>query len=156
GATRVFRFRTLLRTGSSIRRQTVAYTLPPLPYPYNALEPHIDARTMEIHHTKHHQAYINNANKALESQAQLASLTVEQLLADMSKVPDNIRQTLVNNAGGHANHSMFWQIMGPGRGGEPKGAIGDAIKSTFGDFAKFKEQFSNAGATRFGSGWAWL
>src|SRR5215510_11618637 len=119
----------------------MAFTLPPLPYPYDALAPHIDAKTMEIHHTKHHQAYINNANKALEGQANLAAMSVEELLGNIGKAPENIRQVLINNAGGHANHSMFWQIMGPGKGGEPKGALADAIKSTFGDFSKFKEQF---------------
>ena len=134
----------------------MAYTLPPLPYGYDALEPHIDAKTMEIHHTKHHQAYINNANKALEGQGALASMSVEELLGNISKVPENIRQTLVNNAGGHANHSMFWQIMAQGKGGEPKGALADAIKTTFGDFTKFKEQFADAATKRFGSGWAWL
>jgi len=132
------------------------FTLPSLPYAYNALEPHIDARTMEIHHTKHHQAYINNANKALEGQADWASRTVEDVLLNVQSLPENIRQTVINNAGGHANHSLFWQIMGPGKGGEPKGALADAIKSAFGDFAGFKEKFNNAGTTRFGSGWAWL
>lgn len=134
----------------------MAYTLPPLPYPYNALEPHIDARTMEIHHTKHHQAYINNANKALESHPELAKLPVEELLKNINKAPEDIRQTLINNAGGHANHSLFWQIMGPNKGGEPKGAAAEGIKSAFGDFAKFKEQFAEAATKRFGSGWAWL
>ncbi|MCK6485530.1 MAG: superoxide dismutase [Phycisphaerae bacterium] len=134
----------------------MAFTLPALSYAYNALEPHIDARTMEIHHTKHHQAYINNANKALEAHAHLASRTVEELLAKINEAPDGVRQTLINNAGGHANHSLFWQVMGSGRGGEPKGALADAIKSTFGGFDKFKETFANAAATRFGSGWAWL
>ena len=134
----------------------MAYTLPPLPYPTNALEPHIDAKTMEIHHTKHHQAYINNANKALEPHPELAALSVEELLRNISKVPESIRQTVINNAGGHANHSLFWQLMGPGKGGEPKGALADAIKSAFGDLAKFKEQFADAATKRFGSGWAWL
>lgn len=134
----------------------MAYTLPQLPYPYNALEPHIDAKTMEIHHTKHHQAYINNANKALEAHADLAAMSVEDLLRNISKVPDAIRQVVINNAGGHANHSLFWQLMGPGKGGEPKGPLAEAIKSSFGDFAKFKEQFGDAATKRFGSGWAWL
>jgi len=134
----------------------VAYALPPLPYAFNALEPHIDARTMEIHHGKHHQAYITNANKALEAHPDLAAKSVEQLLAGISGVPDSVRQVLINNAGGHANHSLFWQIMGPGKGGQPGGALGDAIKSTFGGFDKFKEMFANAATTRFGSGWAWL
>lgn len=132
------------------------FQLPSLPYPYNALEPHIDARTMEIHHTKHHNAYITNVNKALEGQAALADKSVEDLLRGIKSVPDNIRQTVINNGGGHANHSFFWQIMGPGKGGDPKGAAADAIKSTFGDFAKFKDEFSKAATTRFGSGWAWL
>lgn len=134
----------------------MAYELPKLPYAYTALEPHIDARTMEIHHTKHHQAYINNANKALESHPALAAKPVEDLLRSIQSVPEGIRQTVINNAGGHANHSLFWQVMGPGKGGEPTGALADAIRGTFGDFATFKEQFSNAAATRFGSGWAWL
>lgn len=134
----------------------MAYSLPPLPYPTNALEPHIDARTMEIHHTKHHQAYINNVNKALEAHPELAAKPVEKLLRDISTVPDSIRQTVINNGGGHANHSLFWQIMGPGKGGEPSGALADAINSSFESFAKFKEQFANAASTRFGSGWAWL
>jgi len=132
------------------------YTLPQLPYDYKALEPHIDARTMEIHHTKHHQAYINNANKVFETNPDLGAMTVEALLANISKAPDAVRQTLINNAGGHFNHSLFWQIIGPGKGGEPKGALADAIKSVFGDYAKFKEQFADAATKRFGSGWAWL
>lgn len=134
----------------------MAYELPKLPYAYTALEPHIDARTMEIHHTKHHQAYINNANKALEAHADLAAKPVEKLLREISTVPDSVRQVLINNAGGHANHSLFWQIMGPGKGGEPSGAIAAAINSTFGSFASFKEKFAAAGTARFGSGWAWL
>ena len=132
------------------------YELPPLPYAYNALEPHIDARTMEIHHTKHHQAYITNVNKALEPHASFAAKPVEQLLREISSVPESIRQTVINNAGGHANHALFWQIMGPGKGGSPSGALGDAINSVFGDFTKFKEKFAAAATTRFGSGWAWL
>jgi Fe-Mn family superoxide dismutase len=134
----------------------MAFELPKLPYAYDALEPHIDARTMEIHHTKHHQAYITNANKALEGETALAGLSVEELLKNISKAPDAKRQALINNAGGHANHSLFWEIMGPGKGGEPTGALADDIKSAFGDFAKFKETFSNNGVTRFGSGWSWL
>lgn len=134
----------------------MAYELPKLPYAYNALEPHIDAKTMEIHHTKHHQAYINNANKALEAHADWAAKPVEKLLREISSAPDSIRQTLINNAGGHANHSLFWQIMGPGKGGEPKGALADAMNSTFSNFAGFKEKFAAAGVGRFGSGWAWL
>jgi Fe-Mn family superoxide dismutase len=134
----------------------MAYSLPNLEYPYDALEPHIDARTMEIHHTKHHQAYINNANKALEPHAELLSKPVEELLRNISAVPENIRQTVINNTGGHANHSLFWRIMGPGKGGEPSGPLGEAMKREFGDFAKFKEQFAAAATSRFGSGWAWL
>ncbi|GIX03289.1 MAG: superoxide dismutase [Mn] [Planctomycetaceae bacterium] len=134
----------------------MAYTLPALPYPYNALEPYIDARTMEIHHTKHHQAYINNANKALEAHPQLAALPVEELIADLSKVPEEIRTVVRNNAGGHANHSLFWTIMAPQAGGTPSGAVADAIHQAFGSFDAFKERFSAAAAGRFGSGWAWL
>ena len=134
----------------------MAYELPKLPYANNALEPHIDARTMEIHHTKHHQAYITNANNLLKDHADLAALDVNALIADLSKVPDAIRGGVRNNAGGHSNHSFFWTIMGPGKGGAPAGALGDAINSTFGSFDAFKETFAKAGATRFGSGWAWL
>jgi Fe-Mn family superoxide dismutase len=134
----------------------MAYTLPPLPYAYDALEPHIDARTMEIHHTKHHQAYINNVNKALEAHAALAAKPVEKLLREISEVPDSTRQAVINNGGGHANHTLFWQLMGPGKGGDPTGPIADAIKSAFGGFAQFREQFTAAATTRFGSGWAWL
>lgn len=134
----------------------MAFTLPPLAYDYSALEPHIDARTMEIHHTKHHQAYITNVNKALEGEADLAAKSVEDLLRGINSVPEKIRQAVINNGGGHANHTLFWQIMGKGKGGEPTGALADDIKSTFGSFAVFKEQFSMAAMTRFGSGWAWL
>lgn len=132
------------------------YALPPLPYSANALEPHIDARTMEIHHTKHHQAYINNANAALEKHPQLAALPVEELLRKITSVPDDVRTVLINNAGGHANHSLFWQILGPGKGGKPAGALATAIDSAFGTFDAFKQQFSDAAVKRFGSGWAWL
>jgi Fe-Mn family superoxide dismutase len=134
----------------------MAYTLPDLPYDYNALEPHIDARTMEIHHTKHHQAYVNNANAALKGHAELEQLSVEDLLRQIDRVPEDIRTALRNNAGGHANHSLFWQIMSPNGGGEPTGALADAIRKSFGDFNSFKEKFSNAAKGRFGSGWAWL
>lgn len=134
----------------------MAYTLPALPYSYNALEPHIDAKTMEIHHTKHHQAYINNANKALEGKADLASKSVEDLISNMSAIPEDIRGVLRNNAGGHANHSLFWALMGPNKGGEPTGNIGEAITKTFGSFTAFKEKFTLAAISRFGSGWAWL
>ncbi len=134
----------------------MAFTLPALPYAFNALEPHIDAKTMEIHHGKHHQAYITNANNALADLPELAALSVEELLKNISKAPDAKKQALINNAGGHANHSLFWQLMAPSKGGEPKGNLADDIKSVFGEFAKFKETFANAGITRFGSGWAWL
>jgi len=134
----------------------MAFELPPLPYAANALEPHIDARTMEIHHGKHHQAYITNANNALKDHPALASLDVNLLIADLSKVPDAIRGAIRNNAGGHSNHSFFWSIMAPGAGGAPKGQLGAAIEAELGGFAKFKEDFAKAGATRFGSGWAWL
>lgn len=133
----------------------MAYTLPDLPYAYDALEPHIDARTMEIHHTKHHQAYINNANAALEG-TEFAELSVEELLKNIDKVPADKKQTLINNAGGHANHSLFWTVLAPNGGGTPTGALADAINSTFGSFDAFKEAFTKAAATRFGSGWAWL
>ena len=134
----------------------MAYELPPLPYANNALEPHIDARTMEIHHDKHHQAYITNANNALKDHADLAAKPVNALIADLAAVPEAIRTVLRNNAGGHANHSFFWTIMGPNGGGEPKGKLAEAIKAKFGSFDAFKEAFEKAGATRFGSGWAWL
>lgn len=134
----------------------MAYTLPALPYPYNALEPHIDARTMEIHHTKHHQAYITNANKALEPHPALAELPVEELIRDLSRVPEDIRTTVRNNAGGHANHSLFWTVMAPNAGGTPSGELAQAITATFESFESFKEKFSAAAMGRFGSGWAWL
>ena len=134
----------------------MAYELPPLPYPSDALEPHIDAKTMEIHHGKHHQAYITNANNALKDYPQLAAQPVEELIADLSAVPEAVRTAVRNNAGGHANHSFFWLILGPNAGGTPKGKLADAITSTFGSFDQFKEKFQAAGAARFGSGWAWL
>jgi Fe-Mn family superoxide dismutase len=134
----------------------MAYTLPALPYAYNALEPHIDARTMEIHHTKHHQAYINNANKALEAHPQLGALSAEDLIRDLSRVPEDIRTVVRNNAGGHANHSLFWTVMAPNAGGAPTGDVASAINAAFGSFDAFKEKFSAAAAGRFGSGWAWL
>jgi Fe-Mn family superoxide dismutase len=133
------------------------FSLPPLPYPTDALEPHIDKMTMEIHHGKHHNAYVTNLNKALESAPNLASKTIEELLANnCAIVPDNIKTAVRNNGGGHINHSMFWTIMGPKAGGQPSGALADAIKSAFGGFDPFKEKLVNAGITRFGSGWAWL
>jgi Fe-Mn family superoxide dismutase len=134
----------------------MAHSLPPLPYPSDALEPHIDKQTMEIHHGKHHQAYVTNLNAALEKHPELQSKTVEELLRGINSVPDDIRTAVRNNGGGHANHTMFWQIMGPKAGGQPTGAVGDAINSAFGSFDKFKEEFKKAAAGRFGSGWAWL
>ncbi len=134
----------------------MAYELPKLAYAYNALEPHIDARTMEIHYTKHHQAYINNVNGLLKDQPALAALDVNALIADLSKVPDAIRAGVRNNAGGHSNHTFFWTVIGPGKGGAPKGNLASAITATLGGFDKFKEDFGKAAATRFGSGWAWL
>jgi Fe-Mn family superoxide dismutase len=134
----------------------MAYELPPLPYPFNALEPHIDAKTMEIHHDKHHQAYITNANKALEGHPDLAAKPVDELLADLSKVPESIRTVIRNNAGGHSNHTFFWKIIGPNAGGSPKGKLAEAINSTFGSFDQFKGELEKAGLGRFGSGWAWL
>ncbi len=135
----------------------MAFSLPALPYPFDALEPSIDARTMEIHHGKHHAAYVNNVNKALEQAPDLADLSIEELLADnCGKVPEAIRTAVRNNGGGHANHSLFWRIMGPNAGGQPSGALAEAIRSSFGSFDNFKDKFSTAAATRFGSGWAWL
>ncbi|MCG6156280.1 superoxide dismutase [Rubinisphaera margarita] len=134
----------------------MAYSLPDLPYAYDALEPHIDARTMEIHHTKHHQAYINKVNDALEGHPELASKSIEELMRDLNSVPENIRTVVRNNGGGHANHSLFWTIMSPNGGGSPSGELASAIDSKFGSFDNFKTEFANAAATRFGSGWAWL
>ena len=134
----------------------MAFTLPPLPYDFAALEPHIDAKTMEIHHGKHHQTYVNNLNAALEKAPELAKKSLDDLIRTVNSLPEAVRTPIRNNGGGHWNHSMFWQIMAPKAGGEPGGTLGQAIKSTFGDFAKFREQFSAAGVGRFGSGWAWL
>jgi len=134
----------------------MAFTLPNLPYAFDALEPHIDAQTMQIHHGKHHQAYVNNLNAAVEKAPELANKSLDDLMRGINSVPESVRTAVRNNGGGHWNHSMFWQIMGPGKGGEPTGKLADAIKSAFGDFAKFKEQFAAAAAGRFGSGWAWL
>jgi Fe-Mn family superoxide dismutase len=134
----------------------MAYQLPPLPYPFDALEPTIDARTMEIHHDKHHGAYVNNLNAAISGHSDLESLSVEDLLAKINSVPEDIRTAVRNNGGGHANHSMFWQIMKKGGGGAPSGELADAINSTFGSFDAFKDAFAKAAAGRFGSGWAWL
>ncbi|HZU68407.1 MAG TPA: superoxide dismutase [Ktedonobacteraceae bacterium] len=134
----------------------MAYELPPLPYDYNALEPYIDEETMHLHHDKHHQAYVNNLNAAVQGQSQYASMPVEQLIQHINELPENIRTAVRNNGGGHANHSMFWQIMKPNGGGQPSGELANAINSTFGSFDQFKAAFNDAGAKRFGSGWAWL
>ncbi|MBM4074170.1 MAG: superoxide dismutase [Planctomycetes bacterium] len=134
----------------------MAFTLPPLAYPLNALEPHIDAKTMEIHHGKHHQAYINNANNALKDHPALAEKSVEALISDLNSVPEAIRNVIRNNAGGHANHTLFWTVIGPNAGGEPSGNLATAINAAFGNLAAFKEKFTAAATTRFGSGWAWL
>ncbi len=133
----------------------MAYTLPPLDYAYTALEPHIDAQTMEIHHTKHHQTYINNVNAALEGTA-FADEPVEALVAKLDSLPENLRGPVRNNGGGHANHSLFWKVMSPNGGGEPTGVVAEAIKADIGSFDTFKEAFTKAALTRFGSGWAWL
>ena len=134
----------------------MAYTLPALAYPYNALEPHIDARTMEIHHTKHHQAYINNVNNAIKGKVDLEAKSVEDLIANLNAVPEDIRNVVRNNGGGHANHTFFWTIIGPKAGGVPVGNVAAAINQAFGSFDAFKEKFAQAATTRFGSGWAWL
>ena len=152
----------------------MAHEVPPLPYDYNALEPHIDEQTMRIHHDKHHAAYVTNLNAALEKHAELQQKSIEELIKGINIVPEDIRTAVRNNGGGHVNHTMFWEIMGPGKGGAPSGAIGEAINSSFGGFDAFKEQFAKAGTTRFGSfdklkeqfaaagtgrfgsGWAWL
>jgi Fe-Mn family superoxide dismutase len=134
----------------------MAFTLPPLPYPYDALEPYIDARTMEIHHDKHHAAYVNNLNAALEKAPEFQSRSLDDLLRHLDQLPESIRTAVRNNAGGHWNHTMFWEIMKPSGGGEPKGKLADAISKAFGSFDAFKTQFADAAAKRFGSGWAWL
>ncbi|MBT9584261.1 superoxide dismutase [bacterium] len=137
--------------------QTAPFTVPALAYDFKALEPHIDARTMEIHHDKHHQAYVTNLNKALEGHTDLQGVSLDDLLANnLARVPESIRAAVRNNGGGHHNHSFFWEVIGPGAGGPPTGKIGEAIKSAFGDFDTFKNQFAAAATTRFGSGWAWL
>jgi superoxide dismutase, Fe-Mn family len=134
----------------------MAYKLPELPYAYDALEPHIDKETMNIHHTKHHNTYVTNVNNALEGHEDLASKSVEELISDLDAVPESIRTAVRNNGGGHANHTFFWKILSPSGGGNPTGALAEAIDSKFGSFDAFKEQFAKAAATRFGSGWAWL
>ena len=132
------------------------YEVPPLTYAFDALEPHIDAKTMEIHHDRHHAAYVNNANAALEAHPALQAKPVEELLRDLSAVPEGIRTAVRNNAGGHANHSLFWKVIGPRKGGQPSGRLAEDIHAAFGSFDNFKEQFGKAATTRFGSGWAWL
>jgi superoxide dismutase, Fe-Mn family len=134
----------------------MAFELPSLPYDYNALEPYIDTQTMQIHHDKHHQAYVTNLNNALQGQDQLSTMSVDDLLRNISQVPESIRTAVRNNAGGHSNHSMFWTIMKPGGGGEPTGNLASAIQQAFGSFDAFKTAFNDAGTKRFGSGWAWL
>ena len=134
----------------------MTFELPKLDYAYDALEPHIDARTMEIHHTKHHAGYTNKLNAALEGHANLQAKGINELLGDLSALPEDIRSAVQNNGGGFANHAIFWKVMSPDGGGEPTGALAEAIKKAFGSFADFKEKFSKAAATRFGSGWAWL
>ena len=134
----------------------MAYELPPLPYAYNALEPYIDEQTMQLHHDKHHQAYVTNLNNALQGQTQFENMPIDELVRHINEVPENIRTAVRNNGGGHANHSMFWQIMKPNGGGEPTGDLANAINQAFGSFDALKTQFNDAGAKRFGSGWAWL
>ena len=134
----------------------MAHSLPPLPYDYAALEPYIDAQTMTLHHDKHHAAYVNNLNAAVEKHPQLANKSVEDLLRDINSVPDDVRTAVRNNGGGHMNHTMFWQIMKPKGGGPPTGRIADEIKKSFGSFEEFQKQFNDAGTKRFGSGWVWL
>jgi Fe-Mn family superoxide dismutase len=134
----------------------MAYELPPLPYPKEALEPHIDAKTMEIHHDKHHQAYVTNLNNAIKDKPELEKKSICELISDLASVPENIRTAVRNNGGGHANHSLFWKIMSPDGGGKPSGKLADDIDATFGGFDAFKEKFNAAGVGRFGSGWVWL
>ncbi|MGG5309205.1 superoxide dismutase [Fe] [Enterococcus sp. DIV1368b] len=134
----------------------MTYTLPDLPYAFDALEPYIDEETMHLHHDKHHNTYVTNLNAAIEKYPELGEKTIEELVSDMDAIPSDIQTAVRNNGGGHANHSFFWKIMAPNAGGEPTGAIKDAINETFGDFATFKEEFKKAAAGRFGSGWAWL
>lgn len=134
----------------------MAHQLPALPYPNNALEPHIDETTMMIHHDRHHNTYVTNLNNALEGHPELASKSLEDLISNLDAVPESIRTAVRNNGGGHANHSLFWEIIGPNGGGEPSGSLAEAINAEFGSFEKFKETFAAAATTRFGSGWAWL
>jgi superoxide dismutase, Fe-Mn family len=146
----------MAQQATSPREGSVAFVLPPLPYPFDALEPYIDKLTMEIHHDKHHGAYVTNLNKALEGHADLQGLPIEELVANLSRVPEAIRGAVRNNGGGHLNHSMFWKMMKKGGGGEPKGPVAEAIKTAFGSFADFKTKLAQGGITRFGSGWSWL
>ncbi|OES44357.1 superoxide dismutase [Domibacillus iocasae] len=134
----------------------MAFELPQLPYAYDALEPHIDKETMNIHHTKHHNTYVTNLNAALEGNEELLSKSVEEVIANLDAVPESARTAVRNNGGGHANHSLFWQLLSPNGGGAPSGKLAEAIDAKFGSFDAFKEEFAKAGATRFGSGWAWL
>jgi superoxide dismutase, Fe-Mn family len=134
----------------------MTYSLPQLPYEYDALEPHIDKETMNIHHTKHHNTYVTNLNNALEGQEALAAKSLEDLLADIESVPESIRTAVRNNGGGHANHTLFWDILSPNGGGQPEGELADALTAKFGSFENFKEEFAKTATTRFGSGWAWL
>lgn len=134
----------------------MAYTLPKLPYAFDALEPSIDAKTMEIHHDKHHAAYVQKLNAAIEGKVEIESKSIDKLIADLASVPENIRTAVRNNGGGHYNHSLFWSVIGPNASGEPQGELADAIAKDFGSFDTFKEKFSTAAASRFGSGWAWL
>jgi len=134
----------------------MAFELPPLPYDYNALEPYIDAQTMQLHHDKHHATYVNNLNAAIEKHPELQGTSAEELISNLNNVPEDIRTAVRNNGGGHVNHTMFWRIMGPGGTGQPSGAIAQAISQAFGSFEDFKTQFNDAGAKRFGSGWVWL
>jgi len=134
----------------------MSFELAPLPYDYSALEPHIDTQTMQIHHDKHHAAYITNLNKALESAPELAGKSIDEIVSNLSAVPEKIRQAVINNGGGHYNHTLFWGIMGPKGGGEPKGDLAKAIEAAFGNYEGLREKMNNAGMTRFGSGWAWL
>ena len=134
----------------------MAHELPPLPYAYDALEPYIDKETMSLHHDKHHATYVNNLNAALEKHPELTKKSVEDLIRDLNAVPEDIRTAVRNNAGGHVNHTMFWTIMGPKKGGEPQGQLADQLRQTFGDFESFKKQFNEAGTKQFGSGWVWL
>ncbi|PPS45421.1 superoxide dismutase [Chroococcidiopsis sp. TS-821] len=134
----------------------MAFELSPLPYNYDALEPYIDTQTMQLHHDMHHQTYVNNLNAAIEKHAELQSKSLEDLIRELDSIPDDVRTAVRNNGGGHINHTMFWEIMGPNAGGEPTGAVGEAIRDTFGDFETFKQRFNDAGTKQFGSGWVWL